>query len=75
MDYETSFPVDFPAALKDFAAAINDGRTYGARPKAASELRVPESTLKGWMDGRPCEREATIRRLMTMLAHHHVTTS
>ncbi len=66
IDYETD-PRPLADCLKDFAARINDGKTYGARPKAAKELRAPEATLKGWMDGRPCGHEAMLRRLMSLL--------
>ena len=51
----------FSDDLKAWAA----GR--GSRQQAADDLRVPLTTLHGWCAGRPCEREATIRRLMTMI--------
>ena len=65
-DYETD-PRPFADCLKTFAVAINGGN-YGARPKAAAELRVPDSTLAGWMAGRPCAQEPAMRRLMTLIA-------
>ncbi len=68
-DYETAFPDDFPAALKHFAAHLNDGKVYGARQRAAEELRTPDATLKGWLDGRPCRHEALVRRAMTLIAN------
>jgi hypothetical protein len=66
-DYETD-PRPFADCLKDFAAAVNGGKSYGARPKAASELRVSGTSLRNWMEGRPCSQEMSFRRLMTFIA-------
>lgn len=65
-DYEAD-ERPFSDCLKEFALAVNDGRQYGARNAAALELRVPLKTLSGWMDGRSCAHEMTIRRLMTLI--------
>ncbi|MEW5425088.1 hypothetical protein [Amorphus sp. 3PC139-8] len=43
------------------------GGTYGARPKAAEELRVNPATLAGWLAGRPCRHEAAFRRMMALI--------
>lgn len=66
IDYEVD-PRPFADCLKAFAAAVNGGKAYGARPLAAAELRTPEDTLAGWMKGRPCQQEASYRRLMTLI--------
>lgn len=59
--YETD-PTAFPALLKRWHREL--GLT---RDEAAAELRVPRSTYDGWCNGKRCEREATIRRLMDVL--------
>ena len=66
VDYETD-PRSLADCLKAFAAQVNGGKVYGARAAAASELRVPETTLAGWMAGRPCVQERALRRLMTLI--------
>lgn len=65
-DYETDAR-PLADCLKDFAAILNGGKSYGARPIAATELRVNVTTFKGWLDGRPCAQEASMRRLMTLI--------
>jgi len=65
-DWETD-PRPFADVLKDWAARINGGSAYGARPRAAEELRVEPRTLAGWMAGRPCSQERAMRRLMAMI--------
>jgi len=37
------------------------------RNQAAAELRVPRSTYDKWCDGGKCDREASLRRLMTLI--------
>lgn len=64
-DYETD-PRPLSLCLRDFAAAINGGKSYGARRVAAAALRIPETTLNGYFAGRPCVLEPAIRRLMTL---------
>lgn len=60
----------FAGVLRDWVIAANDGILYGARPNAALELRVSPKTLEGWLDGRPCGQEASMRRLMTMIIRY-----
>lgn len=55
----------FSDILKAWAAS------RGSRRLAADELRIPITTLHGWCAGRHCEREATIRRLMTLIDEAH----
>jgi len=50
----------FANCLKEWAAS------RGSRQLAADDLRVPLTTLHGWCAGRACDREATVRRLMTL---------
>lgn len=62
-----SDPRPFAVVLKDWAARINGGAAYGARQRAAEELRVEPPTLAGWMAGRPCAQERAMRRLMALI--------
>lgn len=67
----TNYEIDprpLAECLKAFALDCNDGKAYGARGKAAAELRITDKTLQNWMDGTNCPYEATIRRLMTMIS-------
>lgn len=66
IDYEAD-PRPFADCIREFGVRIN-GRVYGARRRAAAELRVHEDTLAGWMAGRPCPQEPALRRLMTLIA-------
>lgn len=68
-DYEADAR-PFAECMKDFAAKLNGGKTYGARPIAAAALRIPEKTLQNWMDGRTCPHEASFRHHMTLIETH-----
>lgn len=53
----------------DFAATLNGWRKRMglSRNEAAQELRVPVTTLLGWLAKRPCRHEGMARRLMELL--------
>jgi hypothetical protein len=52
---------DFSTCLKEWAQQV------GSRQQAADELRVPINSLNMWCAGRTCEREQSLRRLMTLI--------
>lgn len=61
-------PIDWEADARPFPEALKAWHADRGltRDQASAELRVPRSTYDGWCAGRPCDREATIRRLMTL---------
>ena len=65
-DYVTD-PRPFAECLKDFALRLNNGNNYGSRPLAEAELCVPRATLAKWLNGGACDREASMRKLMTLI--------
>lgn len=66
IDYETD-PRPFSECLKEFAVRLNGGKTYGAKPAAARELRTSAKTIDNWMQGIHCPYEGGMRRLMTYI--------
>lgn len=66
-DYETD-PRPFAEVLADFGQLVNGGKVYGARKRAAEELRVSPNAIDRWLDGRGCALDASMRRLMTEIA-------
>lgn len=60
-DWETD-PQSFAECLKGW-----HGRPGWTRDRAAAELRVPRRSYDGWCNGRPCEREMSMRRFMTLI--------
>jgi hypothetical protein len=71
-DYETD-PRPFAELLADFGQQLNGGKSYGARKRAAEELRVSPNAVDRWMDGRGCALEASMRRLMAEISRGHDT--
>jgi hypothetical protein len=71
--YETD-PRPLAELLGELAVSLNGGKPYGARQVLAAELRVKPATLAGWLNGRPCALEPSVRRLMAEIAknlHEH----
>lgn len=71
-DYETD-PRPLAVLLGELAVDINGGKPYGARTAIAEALRVKPATLAGWLRGRPCTLEPTVRRLMAEIAKNQRT--
>jgi hypothetical protein len=55
-----------PRPLSDCLKAWHKTRGW-SRDEAATALRVPRKTYDGWCDGRMPEREAMIRRMMSLI--------
>lgn len=60
-------PVNWEEAKTSFRDVLKGWQPTWTRDRKAAELRVPRGTFDSWCDGRACEREASIRRLMTMI--------
>jgi len=60
---------DWEADPRPFADCLTDWRRAHdwSRQRLADELGAPLTTVHGWLAGRPCGHEATIRRLMTLI--------
>lgn len=61
-NYETSTR-SFPSLLQHWRKALK----Y-THKQAAAALGVPHSTFEGWLAGRDCGKEATMRKLMERLS-------
>lgn len=60
-------PVDWEAAGNSFAECLKAWQPTLTRDQKAAELRVPRGSFDSWCDGRACEREQSLRRLMTLI--------